>query len=212
MCQLGNLPYNYKSMKEEIQVFLAFMKDICPLLTASELTNLGTSLTVRELKKGEYFIRAGELQKDLGFITKGLIRSFYTDLQGEEQTMRFITNSEFVSNYAALLTKEPTRYNFQCLEPTTLVVLPYKVVVESYDNSHQFERFGRLIAEKSCQMHQSRIEAFLFETTEQRYLSFVRKQPGLFNRVSVTHLCSYIGIKRQSLTRIRKKLIRFVKQ
>jgi len=195
-------------MKEEIQQYLAFMKDICPLLTASELAWLSTGLTVRELAKGEYFIKAGELQKDLGWITKGLVRSFYTDAHGEEQTMRFMTSNDFVSNYAALLTNEPTRYNFQCLEPTTLVVLPYAVVVESYNNSHQFERFGRLVAEKSCQMHQSRIEAFLFETAEQRYLSFIKKQPGLFNRVSVTHLCSYIGIRRQSLTRIRKRLIK----
>jgi CRP-like cAMP-binding protein len=195
-------------MEEEIRLFLAFMQNICPLLTASELACVGASLTVRELKKGEYFIRAGEVQKDLGFITKGLIRCFYIDGQGEEQTMRFLTNSEFVSNYAALLTKEPTRYNFQCLEPTTLVVLPFATVVESYDNSHQFERFGRLVAEKSCQLHQARIEAFIFETAEERYLNFIRKQPGLFNRISVTHLCSYIGVKRQSLTRIRKKLMK----
>lgn len=66
----------------------------------------------------------------------------------------------------------------------------------------------RCSAEKSCQMHQDRIEAFLFETAEQRYLNFIRQQPEIFNRVSVTHLCSYIGVKRQSLTRIRKKLIK----
>ncbi len=184
------------------------MQDICPLLTASELVNLGHSLSIRELKKSEYFIREGEQQKDLGFITKGLIRSYYVDTHGYEQTMRFIADMQFVSNYAALLSNQPTKYNFQCLEATTIVVLPFKAVIASYDSSHQFERFGRIVAEKSCQMHQARIEAFLFETAEQRYLNFVSQQPELFNRVSITHLCSYIGIKRQSLTRIRKNLIK----
>jgi CRP-like cAMP-binding protein len=195
-------------MQEQIQIFLNYIKNICPVLTESELANLGVSLSVRALKKNEYFIRDGELQKNLGFITNGLIRSYYTDIHGQEQTMRFITDMQFVSNYAALLTSQPTRYDFQCLEATTIVVLPYSVVVNSYNSSHQFERFGRIIAEKSCQMHQSRIEAFLFETAEQRYLNFIKQQPELFNRVSVTHLCSYIGITRQSLTRIRKNLIK----
>jgi len=195
-------------MKEQIQTFLKYMKDICPLLIESELVNLGDSLPIRELKKSEYFITAGELQKDLGFIFKGLIRSYYVDHHGNEQTMRFITDRQFVSNYAALLTNQPSKYNFQCLEATTIIVLPFKAVIQSYDSSHQFERFGRIVAERSCQMHQSRIEAFLFETAEQRYLNFVNQQPELFNRVSITHLCSYIGIKRQSLTRIRKNLIK----
>ncbi len=195
-------------MLKQIETFLDFMKDICPQLTASELTDLGSNLSVLELKKGEYFIRSGELQKNLGFITKGLVRCYYVDTDGYEQTMRFMTDMQFVSNYAALLCNQPTRYNFQCLEATTIVVLPYNTVIQSYENSHQFERFGRIVAEKSCEMHQARIEAFLFETAEQRYLNFISQQPELFNRVSVTHLCSYIGIKRQSLTRIRKNLIK----
>jgi CRP-like cAMP-binding protein len=195
-------------MQEQVQTFLQYFKNICPLLTYPELENLGGSVSVRELKKGEYFISAGELQKNLGFITKGLIRQYYTNADGNEQTMRFMAEGQFVSNYAALLGDQPTRYNFQCLEATTMVVLPYSVVVESYDSSHQFDRFGRIVAEKSCQMHQARIEAFLFETAEQRYLNFISQQPELFNRISVTHLCSYIGIKRQSLTRIRKRLIK----
>ena len=56
-------------------------------------------------------------------------------------------------------------------------------------------------------MQQKRIEGFLFENAETRYLEFVKENPDLFNRVSLSHLASFLGIERQSLTRIRKKLI-----
>jgi DNA-binding MarR family transcriptional regulator len=55
-------------------------------------------------------------------------------------------------------------------------------------------------------MQQRRIESFLFENAETRYLDFIKENPDLFNRVSLSYLASYLGIERQSLTRIRKKL------
>jgi hypothetical protein len=56
-------------------------------------------------------------------------------------------------------------------------------------------------------MQQRRIEGFIFGNAESRYLSFARENPALLNRVSVSHLASFLGIERQSLTRIRKRLV-----
>ena len=65
-----------------------------------------------------------------------------------------------------------------------------------------------IIPEEVLKMQQRRIERFLFDNAENRYLNFVNEYPDLFNRVSVSYLASYLGIERQSLTRIRKKLAR----
>jgi CRP/FNR family transcriptional regulator, anaerobic regulatory protein len=62
------------------------------------------------------------------------------------------------------------------------------------------------MAEEILKMQQSRIESFLFLTAEERYLDFTMQNPDLFNRVSLTHLSSYLGIERQTLTRVRQKL------
>jgi hypothetical protein len=62
------------------------------------------------------------------------------------------------------------------------------------------------VAEEVVVMQQSRIESFLFENAEQRYLNFISGNPNLFNRISLTYLSSYLGIERQSLSRIRKYL------
>ncbi len=68
------------------------------------------------------------------------------------------------------------------------------------------ERFGRLVAERVLTNQQQRIESFQFLNAEQRYLEFIETYPELYNRVSLTHLSTYLGIQRQSLTRIRQKL------
>jgi CRP/FNR family transcriptional regulator len=194
-------------MQEEINAYLNFIRTICPLMPEADLLKLGSSLTVQKFKKNEYFIKTGQVQKCLGFIINGLMRSYYIDNDGDEQTMRFMANMEFVIDYPALLCNEPTKYNFHCLADTILVMIPYEAILESY-NTHQFDRFGRIIAEKVLQIHHARVESFLFETAEQRYIKFVQQRPDLSNKVSVTHLCSYLGVKRQTLTRIRKKIIK----
>lgn len=99
-------------------------------------------------------------------------------------------------------------YHFQCMEPTLIVNLPYEHIQEGYDRFPGIERYGRLIAEEVLKLQQRRIEGFLFGTAEQRYLEFIAEDADLFNRVSLTHLSSYLGIERQTLTRIRQKMAR----
>jgi len=70
------------------------------------------------------------------------------------------------------------------------------------------ELFGRMMAENILKMQQRRIESFQFLNAEQRYLEFIRESPELFNRISLSHLSTYLGIQRPSLSRIRKKIAR----
>ena len=65
---------------------------------------------------------------------------------------------------------------------------------------------GRLIAENVLTILNDRVESFLFNTAEERYLKFISENPDLIQRVSLTHLASFLGIERQSLSRIRSKL------
>ncbi|HMM12614.1 MAG TPA: hypothetical protein PKE03_11020 [Bacteroidales bacterium] len=92
------------------------------------------------------------------------------------------------------------------MEDTRLVLLSYEDMQRSYAQIPAFEKYGRLVAEEILKMQQQRIESFVFQTAEERYLDFMKQYPDLYNRVSLSHLCSYLGIERQTLTRIRQKL------
>lgn len=187
-------------------MYLKSVKVICPNVPDDELSLFKSKLAFKELKRKEIFLQSGKVQKAIGFIAEGLVRSFYIDNDGNEITVGFYKEGDYATHYPAFITRQPSLYTIQCLEPTNMVCLSYEDQQLMYQQSAYFERYGRLIAEEILKRQQARIESFIFETAEQRYLNFIEKHSRLFNRISLSHLCSFLGIERQSLTRIRQKL------
>lgn len=151
-------------------------------------------------------MHANVIQQEIGFVFQGLIRAFYIDNQGNEITVNFVRENRYATHYTAFITRSPGKYYFQCIEPTILVNLSYDYIQSGYNKFPDIERYGRLIAEEVLKFQQKRIESFLFDTAEQRYLDFIKENPDLFNRVSLSLLSSFLGMERQTLTRIRQKL------
>jgi CRP-like cAMP-binding protein len=194
--------------KEAIDTFLHSVKSLCPKVTDAELAYLERGLSIRELKSKHFYIHAQTIQKEIGFVFSGLLRAFYIDDNGSEISVNFFRENRYATHYAAFITQTPSKYYVQCIEPSVIVSISYKHIQEGYEQFPIFERYGRLVAEEVLKMQQKRIESFLFENAETRYLEFIHENPDLFNRVSLSHLASFLGIERQSLTRIRKKLTR----
>lgn len=197
---------NSGNVKEAIAAYLKSFKEICPKVTEAELEYLASGLTLSELKSKDFYIHSNTIQKQIGFVFSGLIRAFYIDKNGHEITVHFISEGNYATHYSAFIEQTPGKYFFQCIEPCMIVNLSLQHIQEGYKRFHNLERYGRLIAELVLKMQEKRIEGFLFENAEKRYLNFVRENPDLLNRISLSHLASYLGIERQSLTRIRKKL------
>lgn len=193
-------------MQREIKIFLDSVKSICPELKENELDSFAEKLGVRTLNKKDFFIHSGQIQKEVGFIINGLIRSFYIDNNGNDKTVGFYAENNYATHYTAFITQKPSKYSFQCLEVTNIVLLSFDNMQWAYTQFPILEKYGRLIAEDILKKQQYRIESFIFQTAKERYLDFMLQNPDLFNRVSISHLCSYLGIERQTLTRIRQKL------
>ena len=193
-------------MQEAVAAFLKSVSAICPKVSSSELEYLAGGLSVTEWKARHFYLHAGTVQTNIGFVYSGLVRAFYIDGKGHEISVNFIRQGQYATHYPAFLSQTACKYHFQCIEPTITVDIPYSLIQRGYDVFPNLDRFGRLIAEEVLKMQQQRIESFLFENAEARYLAFVKENPDLFRRVSISYLSSYLGIERQSLTRIRKKL------
>jgi len=193
-------------MQPETNTYIQSVKIICPNIPGGELDQFASLLTVKELKKKDLFLQSGKVQKAIGFIAKGLVRSFFIDEQGNEITVGFYPEGDYATHYPAFITRKPSRYTIQCLEPTTMVCLSFEDLQMVYQQMPAFQQYGRLVAEEILKRQQARIESFIFQTAEERYLDFIEHYPTLFNRISLSQLCSYLGIERQTLTRIRQKL------
>jgi CRP-like cAMP-binding protein len=192
--------------KQAIPAYLNAYRVLCPELTEAEQDFLAASVVVADYKSRALYLQAGVVQNAIGFVYAGLLRSFYIDSDGNDITMGFVKENDYATDCAAFVARQPSRYAFQCLEPCIIVDLPYTAMADGFGRFKNLETYGRRYKEQVLAAQQARIEACLVEEAEQRYLNFVRQHPDLFGRVSLTHLASYLGIERQSLSRIRKKL------
>jgi len=177
-----------------------------PAIKDAEWLTLESDLIELKMKRKDILFEERKTQNAVAFLNRGLIREHFTDKDGNENTVWFFRENQFVTDYSAFLQNIPSKNTFTCLEPAEVLLIPRDAVLNAYSTYPSFERFGRLIAEQVLIQLQDRIDDFHFLSAEERYLKYIEKYPDLFQRISLTHLSSFLGIQRPSLSRIRKKL------
>lgn len=190
------------------QTFFESFKTYSPEINDNEVQFLDSNTETKYLKKGELLLKSNSIQKSLAFIVEGLVRGYYFDDQGKEITISFLKENEYVTDYVSFINQKPSKYNFVCLEECVIVELSFDAIQQAYENSKSFEKYGRVIAEKVLEERINRVEQFQFLNAKQRYIDFINTRSDLLNKIKISHLSSYLGIERQSLTRIRKEIFK----
>lgn len=156
-------------------------------------------------KKGEHLLEAGNVCRYVTFIESGLVR-YYINSDGEERTTYFNKEGEFVCNYASFVPQIPSYVNIQALEDTSIFVISFNDLQAFYREVEYGERFGRLGIEQVFLNAISQIGSFYTDPPELRYSKFLSDFRDIVQRIPQYHIASYVGIKPQSLSRIRKRI------
>lgn len=163
---------------------------------------------VKQYKKGEYYNEYKNVCKHLGFVINGIFRTYYmNETTGEEKNMLFYTDHQIVSAYKSFISQTPCNYYTESMVDSTILYIHIDHLQELYEQSHQWERFGRHVAEIAFNLVMNHTEDFLFKTPEQRYAELLELHPGIFNTIPLYHIASYLGIQGPSLSRIRKRML-----
>ena len=160
-----------------------------------------------EIKKDSDLLEQGEVCRHVYFIESGFFRMFYVDYKGNEINSRFGKSNDFVVDFASFITKKPALYYWRAMEHSTVIALEHEAVEKLYDSTPNWSKFGRMIAEFGYLIIIDREEMLHFQTPEERYATVLKKEPHLFQMISQNHLSSYIGIKPESLSRLRKRML-----
>jgi CRP-like cAMP-binding protein len=174
-------------------------------LTENDCSLFEPFLKTKNYNAKEYFLTEGKVCQEIGFVNKGCFRTYYL-ADGKEINTHFTFDNEFVTDYDSFLQSKPSRYFIQALEDTQIVTFNLSALQSAYNQSQNWERFGRMIAEQSYKLTTQRVESFLFLDGEQRYLDLLKNQPQIFERIPLYHIASYLGLERESLSRLRKKV------
>lgn len=174
-------------------------------LTPKEVDHINQLFKKKEIKKGDYFLADGQVCRQVGFIVKGLVRYYIND-DGEEKTYDFGKENSFVCNYESFLPQTPSKKIIQALEDCEMLVISFADLQIFYKSVKGAERFGRLVIEQVFTHLLKALSSLYTETPEYRYKIFVEEHPDLLLRISQYHIASYVGVKPQSLSRIRKRM------
>jgi CRP-like cAMP-binding protein len=157
-----------------------------------------------------YLMQAGEVAQQCYFVVKGCVRVSIQNREGEDISCYFAAEGMFVSNYESFLTGEPSLYGLQALEPCELLAIDRLGLEELYNNTAYGERIGRRMAELLFVDTMRRLTSFYTQTPEERYLAFLAATPQLLNRLPQHYIASYIGVRPQSLSRIKRRVANLV--
>ncbi len=174
-------------------------------LPESDLVDFLSKFKTIHLKKGEYFITEGQLKKELGLIVKGCMFCYYNK-DGEQVIDEFSLENEFITDYFSYLTNSPAEKNVKCIEDTELLVLSFEILKSEYSNNSNYEKIGRIMAEGLFINWHNKAKSLMLDDAESRYLKLISKRPDLLQRIPQYLIASYLNVKPETLSRIRKKI------
>ncbi|MFT3979673.1 MAG: Crp/Fnr family transcriptional regulator [Ferruginibacter sp.] len=176
-------------------------------ITAEEFEQSAPYWQFRDYKKGDYFNQYHTICKSLGFITEGAFRSYtINEKTGEEKNVFLYSTNGFVVSFKSFINQIPCDYHTQALTDAKVILIDIVHLQALYAGSHQWERFGRLLAQEAFNITMGRIEGFIFKSPEERYTDLLHQNPDIFSQVPLYHISSYLGIQGPSLSRIRKRI------
>lgn len=164
---------------------------------------LGQAIT-KTFKRQETLSRPNAIPNEIYFINKGLIRVLIADNEGEEHTIHFALENQFIADYSNFIQEKPSFYTLQAVEETQAVVLPRSAIEWGYKNLKEGQKMGRLIAEFYFIYQDNRIRNMYARTPKERYDSITDVFPNIHNRVPQHMIASYLGITPVHLSRLKK--------
>lgn len=174
-------------------------------LTEEEKNALLSLDLFHSMKKGAILLKEGQKSKESYFVLKGCIRTYYI-VEGEEKTTGFYTEMEALTP-PAVINNTPSEYYISCTEDSLLLISNADMEVEVNTKFPKFDVMCRKFTEELLAKQRIDFDAFKTSSPEQRYLNLLQKRPDLIQRVPQHQLASYLGIKPQSLSRLRARIV-----
>ena len=157
------------------------------------------------LKKKEFFLQEGQRNDKAAFIRKGLVR-YYVIKNDEESTLEFTEEFEFIADFPSFATNGLSMQYIQAIEDCELLVTNYEGIQRIYNEFSNGNLIGRKVMEHRFSIMMKQLLSIYMHTSEQRYLHFLENYTNIAQRIPQYLIASYVGIKPQSLSRIRNKM------
>ncbi len=162
-------------------------------------------MVIKKFKKGDFLIKEGQRNTDTYFVLTGLVRQ-YKLADGNEIITNFFNEGQWILSLTSFSANTVSTDYLICEETTSVVVGNEQKAQEIFKKFPRLETTSRAVMETEFAEQQKMLTSYLTDSPEQRYLKLLKDRPDIFQRVPQYQIASYIGVKPESLSRIRKRL------
>ncbi|HMJ70921.1 MAG TPA: Crp/Fnr family transcriptional regulator [Cyclobacteriaceae bacterium] len=167
--------------------------------------DLKSGVTEKHLPRKTLLLQHGSISKEIHFIDKGLARGFYFK-NDTDVTSRFIRENELIFSVNSFFRQKPSFENIQLLEDSVLTSLSYDALAGLHDKYPQFNHVTRFLTEHYYILNEALVYSMRMKSARERYESLLASDPQIFQRVALKHIASYLGMKAETLSRLRARL------
>jgi CRP-like cAMP-binding protein len=179
-----------------------YLTGLAPL-TESEWESFCALTQVRQYDKKEIFQTYNTKCKIVGFILEGCFR-WVKNNDGQERTFDFAIENEFVTNYQSIVTGQPCDVAIIAVEKSTVVCIDAQKLLQLFDTGFNWQKIGRHLAEYVACYAFERLVSSYYESPGIRYDNLMKTSPHLFLRIPHHILANYLGMTKETLSRLRK--------
>ncbi len=188
----------YELLKENLQAKVNFSEE--------DFEKLIKYLKPKQIKKKEHFVVENNLVRHMAFVNKGILRSYMVNNAGVSVTVMFAVEGYWIGDLYSFISGKPAIANVEALESGELLLMDKQSFDKALDEIPTFERFFRLLLQNAYIASQKRISNTFSESSQEQYLEFIKNHKDFVQRIPQHLIASYLGIKPQSLSRIRKNI------
>lgn len=175
-------------------------------ITDEQFDLIQSKFIARELKRGEFLLREGEIARYGAFIAKGCLRSYVLDNKGKPHIIQFAPENWWLTDTDSIMNNKPSIYFMEAIEDTFLFLLDPPSHIALLQQSATYAAQFQTGLQKHAAAKDKRIVASLSATAEERYKDFMETYPSIVQRVPQHMLASYLGVSPETLSRIRKQM------
>ncbi len=174
-------------------------------LTEDEISLTMNGYVPKSIKANDYFLKENEICNYIGFVTKGLFRSFFYDDFANEITTDFFPEGTLIIAFDSFNNRTPSKEYIKANEDSELMTISYKKQKELYNKIPAWNQICKDLADLKSREMIERAKQFQTMKATERYQTFCKEHPDILQRTTLGHIASYLGIDIATLSRIRRK-------
>ena len=184
------------------ETFEKYLKENADL-TAVEIDAVRAVSIEKKIRKRQYLLQEGDVCHYNCFIVRGCLRLYRIGEDGAEHILRFGVENWWISDQESYNTGNPSVSNIDALENCEVILIDKAAFVHLMMNIPRFRSFIDRLKAKSFDASQNRIMINISSTAEKKYQHFMTSFSDIFYRVPLHMIASYLGVSRETLSRIR---------